>query len=172
MTLTWHESAWPAKWTVSLFSPSSGSGCLTDARPSMLHEVHVFPLKGRLRGNAITKRPHNLHFFHFQALDTAFFSPFVQGGCWFLRWKTLVWQPSKSHRTLKVTCVAELFFLHFTSNIKVMIKRIRAEGEATRCLLWSKQQYQSPDPHEALLRIVLQLIPESRHITIPSFKKC
>lgn len=77
-------------------------------------------------------------------------SPFVQGGCWFLRWKTLVWQPSKSHRTLKVTCIAELFFLHFTSNIKVMIKRIRAEGEAKRCLLWSKQQYQSPDPHEAL----------------------
>lgn len=43
-----------------------------------------------------------------------------------------------------------------------MIKRIRAEGEAKRCLLWSKQQYQSPDPHEVLLRIVLQLIPKEQ----------
>lgn len=135
---------------------SSGSGYLTDARPSVLYEVHVISLTGGLRGNAITKRPHNLHFSfpspgHCFSLSFHPVPPFVQGSCWFLRWKTLVWQPSKSHRTLKVTCIAELFILYFISNMEVMIKRIRAEGEAKRCLLWSKQQQcQSPDPHDAV----------------------
>lgn len=58
--------------------PTSSQRCLTDARLSVLHEVHVFPLTGGLRGNAITKRPHNLHFFfHFPALDAASLSHFV-----------------------------------------------------------------------------------------------
>lgn len=74
-------------------------------------------------------------------------SSFVPGSSWFVRWKTLVWQPSKSHRTLKVTCISVPFFLHFLSNIEVMIKRTRGKGETKRCLLWSKQQQYNPKIH-------------------------
>lgn len=96
--------------------PSSGLGCLTDSRLSMVNEVHVISLTGGLGGNAITKRPHNLHYFISKPWILPFSlilscSPFVQSDCCFLRWKTLVWQPSKSHRTLKVTCIAVLFIL-------------------------------------------------------------
>lgn len=135
---------------------SLSPGCLTDARLSMLREVHVIFLTGGLRGNAITTRPHNLYCFIFKPGILPFSlisscTSFVRGSCCFLRWKT-VWQSSKSHRTLKVTCAAALFILLFISNMEVMIKRIWAEGEAKRCLLWSKQQpYQSPDPHGALV---------------------
>lgn len=37
--------------------------CFTNAQLSALYEIHVISLTGGLRGNAITKRPHNLCFF-------------------------------------------------------------------------------------------------------------
>lgn len=99
------------------------------------------------------KRKHNhkealkSSLFHFQTQDTTFllFSFFFfffvhvlflyKAAAGFLRWKTLVWQSSKNYRTLKVTCIAELFILHFISNMEGMIKRVWAEGEAKRCLV-------------------------------------
>lgn len=82
-------------------------GCLTDARLSMLHEVHVIFLTGGLRENAITTRPHNLYCFIFKPGILPFSlisscNSFVRGSCCFFEMKDCLAvfkesQNSKSH---------------------------------------------------------------------------
>lgn len=55
--------------------PFPGSGCLTDARLSMLNEVHVISLTGGIRGKYDHKETPQSSVFHFPALDTASPSP-------------------------------------------------------------------------------------------------
>lgn len=90
---------------------------------------------------------------------------------WLWRWKTLVWQLSKTHTTLNVTCIAKscFFFLHFISNMEVMIKRNWAGGGGAICLL-CRQQFRPSDPQQMLLRLVLLLIPQRRHICMCPFE--
>lgn len=116
-----------------------------------------------------SQRPHNLHYFISKPWIMPFSlilscSPFVQSDCCFLRWKTLVWQPSKSHRTLKVTCIAVLFIL-----ILYPIWRWWSKGwelkEKLKEVCFGEYNNTHRPTQGSLLRIVLQLMPESRHIT-------
>lgn len=85
----------------------------------------------------------------------------------------LVWQLSKAHTTLNVTCIAKSFFpsFHVQYGGDDQKELSLGDGGGTICLLgWKQQQYRPSDPHEVLLRIVLSLIPQRRQICIRPFE--
>lgn len=115
------------------------------------------------RKKKITKPPCNLHFFisklWIQSRPLILSRSFaVEGSCWLWRWKTLVWQLSKTHTTLNVTCIAKLFYFFPPFHVQYGgdDQKDRDQGRSSNMSVLQEPTTtkQPSDPHELLLRIV------------------